>query len=75
MSQSGLRPGSSLGDDRRPILNGRIDSKDWITGICYYVNSMKDRCPDEYHPDEEWLSQGLKMISLDQERTVTTTPK
>ena len=36
---------------------------------------MKDRCPDDYHPDEEWLSQGFEMISLDQERTVTTTPK
>ena len=41
----------------------------------YYVNSMKDRCPDEDHPDEEWLSQGFEMISLDQERTVATAPK
>ena len=76
MSQSGLGPVSSLGDDRRPkISNGRIDSKDWITGIRYYVNSMKDRCPDEYHPDEEWLSQGFEMILLDRERMVTTAPK
>ena len=36
---------------------------------------MKDHYPDDYHPDEEWLSQGFEMISLDQERTVTTIPK
>ena len=43
--------------------------------MCYYVNSMKDHFPDEYHPDEEWLSQGFEMISLDREWTITTDPK
>ena len=79
MSQSGLRPGSSSEDDGRPILrtlqDGQTDSMDWITGLCDYVNSMKERCPGENHPDEEWLSKGFTMISLDRERTVTTAPK
>ena len=79
MSQSGLRPGSSCEDDGQPILrtlqDGQTDSMDWITGLRDYVNSMKERCPGEYHPDEEWLSKGFAMISLDWERTVTTAPK
>ena len=36
---------------------------------------MKERCPGEYHPDEECLSKGFVMISLDRERTVATAPK
>ena len=36
---------------------------------------MKERCPGEYHPDEEWLSKGFAMILLDWERTVATAPK
>ena len=75
MSQSGLGPGSSRGDDGRPILTGRTDSKGWITSLKDYVNSMKERCPDDIHPDEEWLATGFAMILLDQERTVTTPPK
>ena len=75
MSQSGLGPGSSRGDDGRPILTGRTDSKGWITGLIDYVNSMKERCPDDTHPNEEWLATGFAMISLDQERMVTMPPK
>ena len=75
MSQSGLGPGSSRGDDGRPILTGRTDSKGWITGLLDYVNSMKEYCPDDTHPNEEWLATGFAMILLDQERTVTTPPK
>ena len=76
MSQTGLRPGSSDGEDGRPILrtlqDGQTDSMDWITGLRDYVNSMKERCPGENHPDEEWLSKGFAMILLDRERKVTT---
>ena len=76
MSQSGLGSGSSLEDDRRPkIFYGQVDSKGWVTGLRDYVNSMKDRCPAEDHPSEEWLSQGSEMISLDQRRTVANAPK
>ena len=71
MSQSGLGPGSSLVDDGRPILTGRTDTKGWITGLKDYVNSMKERCPDDIHPTEDWLAYGFSMILLDQGRTVT----
>ena len=75
MSQSGLGPGSSREDDGRPILTGRTDSNGWITSLKDYVNSMKECCPDDIHPDEEWLANSFLMISLDQERTVTTPPE
>ena len=79
MSQTGLRPGSSDWEDGWPILrtlqDGQTDSMDWITGLHDYANSMKEHCPGEYHPDEEWLSKGFTMILLDRERTVTTAPK
>ena len=75
MSQSGLRPGSSRVDDGRPILTGQTDTKGWITGLKDYVNSMKERCPYDIHPDDEWLANSFAMISLDQERTVTMPSK
>ena len=36
---------------------------------------MKECCPDDIHPDEKGLATGFAMISLDQERTVTTPSK
>ena len=36
---------------------------------------MKERCPYDIHPDDEWLANGFVMISLDQEMTVATPPK
>ena len=36
---------------------------------------MKECCPDDIHPDEEWLATGFAMILLDQERTVATPPE
>ena len=76
MSQSGHRPGSSKGDDERPILSSfwdsQTDSEDRITGLCDYVTTMREHYPGENHPDEAWLSKGFAMISLDRERTVTT---
>ena len=33
---------------------------------------MREHYPGKNHPDEAWLSKGFAMISLDQERTVTT---
>ena len=75
MSQSGLGSGSPSADDGRPIINGQTDKQGWITGLQDYVNSMKERCPDDIHPSEEWLANSFSMISLDQERTVTTPPK
>ena len=76
MSQSGPRPGSSDGEDGRPILrtlqDGQTDSLDWITGLRDYVNTMREHYPGENHPGEEWLSKGFAMISLDRERTVAT---
>ena len=36
---------------------------------------MREHCPGKNHPDEEWLSKGFAMISLDRERTVATAPK
>ena len=73
MYQSGLGPGSSRGDDARPILTGRTDSKGWITSLKDYVNSMKECCPDDIHPDEEWLANGFSMISLDQGQSAAAT--
>ena len=76
MSQTGLRPGSSDGNDGQPILrtlqDGQTDSLDWITGLPDYVNSMREHYPGENHPGEAWLSKGFAMISLDRERTVAT---
>ena len=71
MSQSGFGSGNSLADDWRPIINGRMDKRGWITGHQDNVNSMKERHPDDNHPTEEWLAYGFSMISLDQGRTVT----
>ena len=75
MFQSGLGTGSPRGNDGRLILTGQTDSKGWITGLLDYVNSMKECCPDDTHPDEEWMATGFAMISLNQERTVATPPK
>ena len=76
MSQSGHRPGSSKGDDERPILSSfwdsQTDSEDWITGLCDYVTTMREHYPGKNHPDEAWLSKGFARISLDRERTVAT---
>ena len=76
MSQSGPRSGSSLDGDERPVLSAfrdsRLESKDWITGLCDYVATMRELYPGEKHPDEEWMSKGFAMISLDQGREVTT---
>ena len=71
MSQSGLGTGSPSMEDWRPILTGQTDKQGWITGLKDYVNSMKERCPYDIHPSEEWLANGFSMISLDQGRTVT----
>ena len=73
MSQSGLRTGSSL-EEEQPIYS-QFDSKGWVVGLRDYVTSMKDQYPAEDHPSEAWLSQSLKMISLDQGRMVTSAPK
>merc|ERR1712041_5265 len=75
MSQSGLGTGSLRGNHGRLILTGQTDSKGWINSLLDYVNSMKEHCPDDNHPNEEWLSTGFAMISLDQERTVTMPSK
>ena len=76
MSQSGPRSGSSLDGDERPVLSAfrdsRSESKDWITGLRDYVATMRELYPGEDHPDEEWMSKGFAMISLDQGREVTT---
>ena len=76
MSQSGPRSGSSLDGDERPVLSAfrdsRSESKDWITGLRDYVATMRELYPGEKHPDEEWMSKGFAMISLDQGREVTT---
>ena len=47
----------------RPIMGSQSTKKDWITGLCDYVNLMRERCPDETHPPEDWLAQGLSLRS------------
>ena len=76
MSQSGLRPGSSLDEDERPILSSfrdsQTESEDWITGLSDYVTTMRELYPGKDHPGAEWLSKGFAMISLGQGREVAT---
>ena len=76
MSQSGLRPSSSLDEDERPILSSfrdsRTESEDWITGLSDYVTTMRELYPGKNHPKEDWLSKGFAMILLGQGREVTT---
>ena len=75
MSQSGPRSGSSLEDDRPLFNNGFVDTKGWVDGLRDYITAMKDRFPAEDHPNDDWLSKGFKMISLDHGRTVASAPK
>ena len=64
MSQSGF--GSGGPPDERPI-GGRVDSEDFVCGLCDYMTSMKELHPDDpRHPSDDWLTQSLAMISLDQ---------
>ena len=63
MDHSGFGTGWFLAEDR-PITGGQSTKKDWITGLCDYVNLMKERCPDDIHPPEDWLAQGFSEISL-----------
>ena len=76
MSQSGSGTGSSLDKDDRPILGAFQDRKSefgsWRTGFSNYVSRMRELCPEESHPDEEWLNKGFAMISLDQGQEVAT---
>ena len=75
MSQSGSGTGSSLSKDR-PILGAfqdrKSESESWRTGFAHYVSRMRELCPEESHPDEEWLNKGMALISLDQGQEVTT---
>ena len=75
MSQSGSGTGSSLGKDR-PILGAfqdrKSESESWRTGFSNYVSRMRELCPEESHPDEEWLNKGFALILLDQGQEVTT---
>ena len=75
MSQSSFGTGGPSEEDERPII-GHFDSKDFVCGLRDYVTSMKDCYPDDpEHPSEDWLSQGIEMILLEQGRTVTSAPK
>ena len=65
MDHNGFGPGRFSVEDR-PITGGQSTKKDWITGLCDYVNLMKERCPDDIHPPEDWLAQGFSEISLNQ---------
>ena len=75
MSQSGSGPGSFQKDDL-PILgtfqDGKSEAGGWRTGFASYVSRMRKLCPEEDHPDEEWLNKGMALISLDQGQEVTT---
>ena len=75
MSQSGSGTGSSQSKDR-PILgtfqDGKSESESWRTGFAHYVSRMRELCPEEDHPDEEWLNKGMALILLDQGQEVTT---
>ena len=75
MSQSGSGTGSSLSKDR-PILGAfqdrKSESESWRTGFSNYVSRMRELCPEESHPDEEWLNKGFALILLDQGQEVTT---
>ena len=73
MSQSGFGP--RVPPDERPIV-GRVDSGDFVCGLCDYVTSMKELHPDDpRHPTDDWLNQGFAMILLDQAREVTSAPE
>ena len=63
MDHSGFGSGRFSEVDR-PIMGSQSTKKDWITGLRDYVNLMRERCPDETHPPEDWLAQGLSEISL-----------
>ena len=72
MSQSGSGTGSSLDKDDRPILSSFQDRKSefgsWRTGLIEYVSRMRELCPEDGHPDEEWLNKGFAMILLGSRR-------
>ena len=76
MSQSGSGTGSSLNKDDMPILssfqNRKSEFGSWRTGLSEYVSRMRELCPEDRHPDEEWLNKGFAMISLDQGQEVAT---
>ena len=75
MSESGTAPGNSWADER-PLFNaGFVNTQGWAKGLRDYIATMKDCFPAEDHPSEGWLSKGFEMISLDQERAVTSAPK
>ena len=52
--------------------DGKSESGSWHTGFANYVSRMRELCPEESHPDEEWLRKGMALISLDQGQEVTT---
>ena len=79
MSQSG-QPGSDGSSAKeRPIVGAFQDvaseAGNWCTGFSSYVNRMRRLCPDEPHPDEEWIQKGVSLLSLEQAQGVTTKDK
>jgi len=76
MSQSGQPGTDGSSADDRPILGSFQDvaseAGNWRTGFSSYVSRMRRLCPEERHPEEEWLQKGVSLLSLEQDQGVTT---
>ena len=43
----------------------------WINSLFDYVNSMRASCPRFTNPPDEWLTEGINLLSSDQKLSAT----
>ena len=43
-----------------------VSGEAWINSLFDYVNSMRASCPGVTHPPDDWLTDGINLLSSDQ---------
>ena len=43
-----------------------VSGEAWINSLFDYVNTMRASCPGVTHPPDDWLNNGINLLSSDQ---------
>ena len=60
MDVTGLGSGEPRGPPQ--VVSGEA----WINSLLDYVNTMRASCPGVTHPPDDWLTDGINLLSSDQ---------